>query len=73
MLRREVRRRRELWRTAIQVWTTSRRLRRPDQVVQAEADLGAELRHNFLVVVLEFLGELRLRVVKILRATADAD
>ena len=44
---------------------------RSDQVVEAEADLGAKFRHDFLVVVLEFLGELRLRIVKILRATTD--
>ena len=55
MLRREVRRRLELWRTTIRVWSTSRRLRRPDQVVQAEADLGTELGLDFLLVVLEFL------------------
>ena len=58
MIRREVRRRLELWRTTIRVWTTSRWLRRPDQVVQAEADLGAELGSDLLLVVLEFLREL---------------
>ena len=56
MLRREVRRRLELWRTTIRVWTTGRRLSRPDQVVQAEADLRAELGSDLLLVVLEFLG-----------------
>merc|ERR1711934_1194190 len=72
MLRREVRRGLELGRTTIRVWTTGRRLSRPDQVVQAEADLGTELGLNFLLVIFKLLGELGFRIIEILRATTDS-